>query len=85
MKQFDAPKKNSQRDSDAEINNLNPEEELECVDDEEEEENRKENGEDVDEEVFDGREEMTEADIDKLVQSVKPVQVVLTKVRLGFD
>ena len=83
MKQFDAPKKNWQK---GKVFGLNIEDELEGLEDEpkdpddEEISNEGTDGEDVDEgEVLDGRDDMTQQDVDELDESVKPVRTVLMK------
>lgn len=94
MKQFDAPKKakqkgkNSELDIEAELELDDLEDGLEGLDSDQDEENKdrgKNDGhdEDVDdEEVVDGLEGLTDAEIDELEQSVKPVRHVLAKVSL---
>ena len=92
MKQFDAlkkPRKNSEYDLEAEFQVEDLEDELEGLngDLDNEDEDRltgrgKSDDEDDEEKGLDGREGMTEAEINKLEQSVKPVQHVLAKVTL---
>jgi hypothetical protein len=89
MRQFDAPKKRQNRSSEDETDNMELAlkelaEELEGLEDENDENECEEGGETENEEndeLFDGREGMTDDEIHELDVKVRPVRLVLAKVR----